>query len=370
MATNSDEFYQNLTFNSKMKIAIVSKYYVKWAKILLTKYNHIAYIDLFAGAGKYDDGELGTALSIIEEIIKDKEQLKCVETIFNDKHKKSIEKLSGCVDSYCKLYDFSFYPKFFSEQVCDNNIDVLLTNANVPSLLFLDPWGYKGLSLDTIKRGIENRGCDCFFFFNYDAIIRSLGDNNEHLLDNLMLLFGNDAICLNEMVRDKDPYLKNEAIISKFEEKVRNLIPEVYVSTFKFYSDKSNKVSHYLFHVTKHERGFEAFKQVIKQLNKDDNGFPMYEYDPKVADSPILLATTDNLEKLAHDLHCYYKGQVMGVKHIFEDYVAKSLFLPSDARKSLMYLEDHFKISIERFNKNGERRNGKSITESDLIKFL
>jgi len=353
-----------------MKVAIISKYYVKWAKKILTWRDHIAYIDLFAGAGKYNDGELGTALSVIEEIIKDEAQLRSVQTVFNDKHRLSIETLSGCIDNYCKLYNFAYPPEYFSEEVNNDTIDNLLTDTNIPALLFLDPWGYKGLSLDTIRKGVENQGCDCFFFFNYDAVIRSLGDHNEHLMENLLLLFGDDAIVLNEAIKDKDPYIKNELIISKFEEKVRGLLPDVFVTSFKFFYENSSKVSHYLFHVTKHIKGLEAFKQTIYHLNKDSDGFPMYEYDPKHADSPILLATTGNLEKLAYDLLEYYKGQTVNFKAILENYITKSLFLPVNARKSLKYLESMSKITVVRVNKYGEMRNGKSFTELDMITFL
>jgi three-Cys-motif partner protein len=40
----------------------------------------------------------------------------------------------------------------------------------VPTLVFLDPCGYKGLSLKLISSVLAGFGNDCIFFFNYSRI--------------------------------------------------------------------------------------------------------------------------------------------------------------------------------------------------------
>ncbi len=47
----------------------------------------------------------------------------------------------------------------------------------VPTFFFVDPWGYKGLSLRLINSVLKNWGCDCIFFFNYTRI--NMGLENE-----------------------------------------------------------------------------------------------------------------------------------------------------------------------------------------------
>ena len=54
---SSDEFFKEAKEQSLVKTAIVSKYFWVWAKVIISttkRYNgKIAYIDLFAGPGRY-----------------------------------------------------------------------------------------------------------------------------------------------------------------------------------------------------------------------------------------------------------------------------------------------------------------------------
>ena len=61
----------------------------------------------------------------------------------------------------------------------------------VPTLLFVDPWGYKGLSLALINSVVQNWGCDCIFFFNYNRI--NPGVSNDTVREHMNALFGDDG---------------------------------------------------------------------------------------------------------------------------------------------------------------------------------
>ncbi|MCD6495523.1 three-Cys-motif partner protein TcmP, partial [Candidatus Bipolaricaulota bacterium] len=60
----TQNFFDESEDQSKIKSAIVSKYFWAWAKVIIPtakKYsNRIAYIDLFAGPGRYRDGTKST----------------------------------------------------------------------------------------------------------------------------------------------------------------------------------------------------------------------------------------------------------------------------------------------------------------------
>ncbi len=62
------------TDQSYVKAAIVSKYFDAWANVIIPtarkKSGRIAYIDLFAGRGGYEDGAKSTPLLILEKAIK------------------------------------------------------------------------------------------------------------------------------------------------------------------------------------------------------------------------------------------------------------------------------------------------------------
>src|ERR1700689_5450320 len=58
----------------------------------------------------------------------------------------------------------------------------------VPTLFFVDPWGYKGLSLQLVNSVLKDWGCDCVFFFNYNRI--SMGLSNPAVEEHMNALFG------------------------------------------------------------------------------------------------------------------------------------------------------------------------------------
>lgn len=61
---NTDNFFKETSAQSEVKIRIVTKYFAAWSNVILpsvkTHSKRIAYIDLFAGPGKYEDGTKST----------------------------------------------------------------------------------------------------------------------------------------------------------------------------------------------------------------------------------------------------------------------------------------------------------------------
>ena len=68
----------------------------------------------------------------------------------------------------------------------------------VPTFFFVDPWGYKGLSLNLVSSIIKDWGCDCVFFFNYNRV--NMGINNEAVKQHMSSLFGTQYL---EKVRNE-----------------------------------------------------------------------------------------------------------------------------------------------------------------------
>ena len=60
----------------------------------------------------------------------------------------------------------------------------------VPTFSFVDPFGYKGLSLEIVNAVIKDWGCDCVFFFNYNRI--NAGISNPGVEPHINALFGED----------------------------------------------------------------------------------------------------------------------------------------------------------------------------------
>lgn len=67
MSTKSTKnFFKNQREDSRIKMRIVTNYFAAWANIVGSSPPNrpLAYLDLFAGPGSYDDGNLSTSVLI------------------------------------------------------------------------------------------------------------------------------------------------------------------------------------------------------------------------------------------------------------------------------------------------------------------
>lgn len=72
---STQEFFSESREQSEIKSRIVTKYFWAWAKVIIPSArihgNRIAYVDLFAGPGRYEDGTPSTPLMVLEKAIAD-----------------------------------------------------------------------------------------------------------------------------------------------------------------------------------------------------------------------------------------------------------------------------------------------------------
>jgi three-Cys-motif partner protein len=89
-------FFDEREDQSEVKARIVSKYFYVWAKIIAPRArpHRIAYVDLFAGPGRYKDGSASTPVMVLEQAIADPLLRDALVTMFNDEnpeHAKNLE---------------------------------------------------------------------------------------------------------------------------------------------------------------------------------------------------------------------------------------------------------------------------------------
>ena len=60
------------------------------------------------------------------------------------------------------------YAPGFTEKIV--SISLAQHRFSIPTLVFADPCGYKGLSLQLIANALKGFGNDCLFFFNYRRV--------------------------------------------------------------------------------------------------------------------------------------------------------------------------------------------------------
>ncbi|GAH55162.1 unnamed protein product, partial [marine sediment metagenome] len=142
-----NSFFDESQEQSQVKAEIVAKYFWAWAKVIIPSQkrrgNKIAYIDLFAGPGRYKDGTRSTPLLILERAIRDPDMREMLLTLFNDKDSNNTQTLSQTIESIPDISLLKHRPQVYNEEVGEEIVKMFEQMRLVPTLFFVDPWGYK-----------------------------------------------------------------------------------------------------------------------------------------------------------------------------------------------------------------------------------
>ena len=89
----------------------------------------------------------------------------------------------------------------------------------VPTLFFVDPWGYKGLSLGLIIR-FKKLGMRLYFLLNYNQI--NMGLNNDFVRNHMDALFGKQrADQLRQKLETMNPIQREMEIVEQLAQALR-----------------------------------------------------------------------------------------------------------------------------------------------------
>jgi three-Cys-motif partner protein len=251
--TDDKLFFEESHEQSQIKSRIVAKYFWAWAKVIIPtarrREGRIAYIDLFAGPGRYRDGTLSTPILVLERAIADSDMRRMLVTIFNDRDPESVSSLNMAIDSLPGIRQLTNKPQVRNEEVGTEIVKLFEKMSLVPTFFFVDPWGYKGLSLALINSVLKNWGCDCVFFFNYNRI--NMGLNNPSVREHMNVLFGEArANRIREKSNGLNPDEREALIIEELSQALKEMGAS-YVLPFSFKNEQGTRTKHYLIFATK-----------------------------------------------------------------------------------------------------------------------
>src|SRR5262245_42862863 len=121
----AESFFDEQADQSKIKTAIVSKYFVAWAQVI-TGYlknkndQRIAYIDLFAGPGRYKTGAKSTPVYILEQALELPMLRNNLVTLFNDRDADNTSSLRRAIDGIANIKQLKHKPQIATEVVGEN----------------------------------------------------------------------------------------------------------------------------------------------------------------------------------------------------------------------------------------------------------
>ncbi|HPP74436.1 MAG TPA: three-Cys-motif partner protein TcmP, partial [Armatimonadota bacterium] len=342
------DFFSKQSKSSRCKADIVSKYFNAWAIIIASnpRVTKLAYIDLFAGPGIYEDSSKSTPILILEQAIQKPELRCCLITLFNDKHIETVKRLEASINAIPDIEQLKYKPVFHEKEVDSSLIEMFKSRRLPPTLLFIDPWGFKGLSIDLIGSVLKDWGSDCIFFFNYNEVNRWIdAPKAGPLIDDI---FGaEEAELLRSELRPLDPIKREERILAGLEQALKK-IKGNYVLRFRFKEEDKDRTSHYLIFVTKHKRGYDVMKEIMAKASSwTDDGVASFVFDPLHDASQGVLLQIPRRDLLGDELLSKFAGCSLTVQEVYDKHNIGTPYIIADYKDALQRLEDRFKIAID-----------------------
>jgi len=321
-----NSFFEEQKEQSLIKSTIVAKYFDVWANVIISTQKlypqhsqKIAYIDLFAGPGRFKDGSLSTPLRIINNAIEKIDLRDRLVAIFNDKDENNSNDLKRTIREIPGIETLKFKPTVYNQEVGEEIVKMFEEMSLVPTLFFVDPWGYKGLSLRLVNSVLKDWGCDAIFFFNYNRI--NMGLNNPFVQEHMQALFGNEkAIELKEKLLRKKPYERELIIVEELCQALKSYGSR-YVLPYRFKNNRGKRTSHHLIFVSKSFRGYEIMKDIMaRESSSNTQGVPSFEYNPAdfLPKQSLLFQLYRPLHDLKKDLLNTFKGKILTMRNIYE----------------------------------------------------
>lgn len=278
--------------HTKVKHQILESYVTVWMAIMFSQQTKLGYkqkliyIDGFAGPGVYwsDDSkreEIWGSPVIIAQ--------KANEFIEKDKGREllilGIDKEKKCIESLQKLLDDNnkFKQKWHTALgEFEGTINKILDNLEeakgkiAPSFFFIDPFGYSGFSMATLKRILRYPRMELFINLNVYDINRFL--EAEHACQSLNSLYGTDKyIDAAKCEGDK----KISFLMELYCAQLKDAEVELFVQPFRINTTgQGTRPRYFLIHVSQNIKALKEMKNAMSKISTQPFRFEAVGLDP------------------------------------------------------------------------------------------
>jgi three-Cys-motif partner protein len=338
---------------SAVKTKIVVDYFAAWANVMKnkTRSEKIGYLDFFSGPGVYEDGTESTPLQIMRIILADERLRNITLTLFEDKNPEAVDSLSKALAALDGFQDLKHPPNISHGEAARRDIvQYFATRALIPTFMFLDPFGYAGLTRDLMKAILKDWGCEMAFYFNFNRINAAL--RNKKVRAHMDNLFGSDRVdaARAALVGVKDAGTRESILLGGMQE-VLYEIGAKHVLCFRF-CKASGALDHHLVFATKNlDPAQKIMKGIMSRASSaiDADGIGSFEYNPTVTGAAFPFDVATPMQLLQRDLLERFHGRRLSVSQIYELHNEGTTFTIKnyqDALRQLAY--DEHAVKVER----------------------
>jgi three-Cys-motif partner protein len=331
----SKKFYAQQTAQSRVKAEIITKYAASRATIITgAGVPKVVHIDLWAGRGRYHNGPESTPLMVLRNAIADPVVRRSLVTIFNDKD--HADALRAEIKALPGIDTLVYEPEVLDMAMGAGTSELFQKITLAPTLAFLDPWGYVGLTRELVRSLLKDWGCEVMFFFNFNRV--NMDITNETVTNHMGALFGTERLAvLRAVVAELEGEARERAVMAALFEMVREVGGQFTVP-FRFVKDGSTRTSHYLIFVSKKFLGYKIMRDVMAKASSyhAPDGVASFEFNTMPS---LFIPDGRGVEALVESLTVDLAATTMTVEQVFENHSAGKLYVMPNYREALLRLE-------------------------------
>ncbi len=308
------------------KHKILQRYLQAWLPII-SKFKRANYIDGFAGPGVYSKEEEGSPIIALRAAIEHKIPIKAeIGFIFIELRRDRADFLKNILHER-----FSNIPKNFEwEVVCAefaSSVERILNEIEgkgaklAPTFAFLDPFGFKGLPMELIKRILTYKSCEVLITFMEGFVNRFTDELREDALDELY-----ETEEWRKIREIQEPEERKRFFIELYEKQLTDFAGARYVRSFEMEA-MAGQTLYYLVFATNHPKGVEVMKEAMWKADPTGN----YRFSDRTDPNQKLLLDYTDTPKWVSDaaklVAKKFSGQKVSREKIWEYTVTETPYL-------------------------------------------
>jgi three-Cys-motif partner protein len=362
------------TDHTRAKHEILHRYLGAWLAILGrsrqgTKRRHprLMLLDGFAGRGRYVGGEDGSpkimfdrAVQVVEADLAEEVRIGCAEPNANNFDELAAV-CAGLTHERVKITPFNETFEVAATRLADW---AERQRRPVPIFVMADPFGFRGVPLDLIRRLMKIRLLEVLLTFMARDMSRFLGSPQHQ--GALTSFFGGDAW---QECSDADE--RAECLLVRYRQLVRPNIAD-FATSFRVFEDFRRAVLYYLVHLTNSDKGMRKMKEAMVHKAGDMTFWPVTVHDPNQISLEQFATEQPPFPTLQKRLREQYAGQTMTFLELLNDDYPEDVWIEKDYRAALkaMAAADPPRVTVTHvgLTKGGKPRT-RGIQEADKLEF-
>jgi three-Cys-motif partner protein len=340
----ADTFFDHQSPESATKTDIVANFFPAWLNIIgRTARGSLAYMELFAGPGKYADGTKSTPILVLESILASPHSSR-FRVVLNEMKSRAADLLEANVKALPGIDRLREPPIIRREEIDrEKAISFLHYLDNFPAVLFVDPFGYKGVSRQLFAQFMRGGwGRDAILFFNYKRINAAL--SNPEFTEHMEAIFGADrAATLWDTLAPLQSEEREQHVHAALEEAFH----EAGVNFIQRYDFEKRHDS--LVFMSQSEKGLRVMKTVMqKRSRSDDDGVPSFSFArpaPRQMNLQLFGPQRSQLDDLRDSLLTAFDGRTVTFEELVREHHPGTRYVDRNYRQVLLEMESRSEIT-------------------------